>query len=139
MRLAFACATPEVNAAVVVAAKARGVWVCSSSDPDSGDFVLPSVVRRGDLTLAVSTDGASPALARRIAAGLLDEFDASYADWVRVLGEVRRVVLAEVHDPHVRRSLLESFAHPEWLERIRTAGPDVARAEMLRRVRPGTV
>lgn len=139
MRLAFACATPEVNATVVAAAKARGVWVCSASDPAAGDFVLPSVVRRGDLTFAVSTGGASPALARRIAAGLLERFDDSYADWVRVLGEVRRVVLATVPDPATRRELLSAFASPEWLARIRTAGADVALAEMLGRVPPGTV
>lgn len=134
MRLAFACAPPEVNERVVAAAKARGVWVCSASDPEAGDFVLPSVVRRGELTFAVSTDGAAPALAKRIAAGLLDEFDESYADWVRVLGAVRRVVLAEVREPEVRRRLLSAFAEPEWLERIRTVGPDVTLAEMVARV-----
>jgi precorrin-2 dehydrogenase/sirohydrochlorin ferrochelatase len=139
MRLAFACATPVVNAEVVTAAKARGVWVCSATDPAAGDFVLPSVVRRGDLTFAVSTGGASPALAKRIAAELLEQFDDSYTDWVRVLGEVRRVVLTEVADPTVRRSFLESLADPAWLARIRTAGADVTLAEMLRRVRPGTV
>jgi len=131
MVLVFACATPEVNAAVVAAAKARGVWVCSATDPASGDFVLPSVARRGDLTLAVSTGGASPALAKRIAAELLDQFDDCYAEWVRVLGEVRTVVLAKVSDPVERRRLLEHFADPIWLERIRTAGADVVRAEML--------
>ena len=137
--LAFACATPEVNAAVVVAANGRGVWVCSASDPAGGDFVLPSVARRGDLTFAVSTGGASPALARRIAAGLLDQFDDSYAEWVRVLGEVRREVLTRVSDPDARRRLLDGFADPIWLERIRTAGADVVRAEMMREVRAGGV
>jgi precorrin-2 dehydrogenase / sirohydrochlorin ferrochelatase len=134
VRLAFACATPQVNAAVVVAAKARGVWVCSASDPASGDFVLPSVARRGELTFAVSTGGASPALARRIAAGLLDQFDDSYAAWVRVLGEVRSAALQHVPDPASRRRLLTGFADPIWLARIRTAGADVALAEMLGRV-----
>jgi precorrin-2 dehydrogenase/sirohydrochlorin ferrochelatase len=139
MRLAFACATPEVNTTVVAAAKASGVWVCSASDPAAGDFVLPSVARQGDLTFAVSTGGASPALAKRIAAGLLEQFDGAYAEWVRVLDEVRRAVLAEVTDPAERRRLLESFADPEWLARIRGVGADVALAEMLRRVRAGTV
>lgn len=139
MRLAFACATPQVNAEVVAAAKARGVWVCCASDPAAGDFVLPSVVRRGDLTFAVSTGGASPALAKRIAAGLLEQFDDTYADWVLVLCEVRRVVLAEVPDPVERRRLLSEFAEPMWLERIREAGADVTLTEMRRRVRAGTV
>lgn len=133
VRLAFACATPEVNAAVVAAAKARGVWVCSASDPANGDFVLPCVARRGELTFAVSTGGASPALARRIADELRDHFDDTYAAWVRVLGEVRTAVLANVSDADARRRLLSEFADPIWLERIRTAGADVTLAEMLGR------
>lgn len=139
VRLAFACATPEVNAAVVTAAKARGVWVCSATDPAAGDFVLPSVVRRGGLTIAVSTGGASPALAKQIAAELFNQFDDAYAEWVRVLGEVRTAVLAGVSDPGERRRLLEHFADPVWLERIRAAGADVVRAEMLGRVPGGGV
>lgn len=135
VRLAFACATAEVNTAVVTAARARGVWVCSASDPQAGDFVLPSVVRRGDLTFAVSTGGASPALARRIAADLLGTFDDAYADWVWVLGEVRRQVLAEVPDPEIRRRLLTEFAEPDWLDRVRHFGAEDTLAEMRRRVR----
>jgi precorrin-2 dehydrogenase / sirohydrochlorin ferrochelatase len=136
VRLAFACVTPQVNAAVVAAAKARGVWVCSASDPAGGDFVLPSVARRGELTFAVSTGGASPALAKRLAGELLEQFDDGYAEWVRVLGEVRAAVLANVGDAGERRRLLSEFAHPVWLERIRTAGADVALAEMLGRIDP---
>lgn len=131
VRLAFACATPEVNRTVVAAARARGVWVCSASEPSSGDFVLPSAVSRGDLTFTVSTGGASPALAKRIAAGLLDQFDDGYAEWVRVLGEVRAAVLRDVSDANDRRRLLEGFADPRWLARVRTAGAAGALAEML--------
>lgn len=136
VKLAFACATPDVNAAVVAAAKARGVWVCSASDPAGGDFVLPGVVRRGDLTFTVSTGGASPALAKRIAAELLNQFDDAYAEWVRVLGDVRTAVLANVPDAAERRRLLEGFADPVWLERLRTAGAGVAKAEMLGHLEP---
>ncbi len=137
VKLAFACATPAVNAAVVAAAQARGVWVCSASDPAGGDFVLPSVARRGDLTFAVSTGGASPALAKRIAAELLTQFDDTYAEWVRVLGDVRAAVLRDVSDATDRRRLLDGFADPMWLERIRTMGADVVTAEMMKVIRSG--
>lgn len=129
--LVFACATTEVNATVIDDARGRGVWVCDAADAARGDFHLPGVVRRGDLTIAVSTGGAAPALAARITGELAELYDDAYADWVRVLAAVRTAVMREVPDPAVRRELLRGFADPVWLDRIRAAGPDVVLAEML--------
>lgn len=128
--LAFACATSEVNAQVVADARERGVWVNAASAPAAGDFVLPAVVRQGDLTLAVSTGGAAPALARRIREKLESEFDATFAEWVRVLAEVRREVLATVADEARRRELLDAFADWPWLARLRAEGAEAVLAAM---------
>ena len=129
--LVFACATPSVNAQVVADCRSRGILVNSASDPTAGDFTLPSVVRSGDLTLAISTGGAAPALARRLREKFEAEFDAAFADWLRVLAEVRTVVLAEVPDPIRRRELLDSFAHWPWLTRLRAEGADAVKIAML--------
>ena len=128
--LVFACATPEVNARVVADAKARGVWVNAASDPTAGDFTLPAVVRRGGLTLAVGTGGASPGLARRIREWLEAEFDESFAEWVALLDEVRGEVLAAVPDPARRRELLDGFADWVWLARLRAEGVEAVRTAM---------
>jgi precorrin-2 dehydrogenase / sirohydrochlorin ferrochelatase len=128
--LVFACANPEVNAQVVADARARGVWVNAATSPAEGDFALPAVVRCGDLTLAVSTSGASPALARRIREKLESEFDAAFAEWVRVLAEVRAEVLATVADEVRRRELLDGFADWPWLARLRAEGADAVLAAM---------
>ncbi len=66
--LVVAAATPEVNRAVSVAAEARGLFVNAVDDPQNASLYLGGVVRRGGVTLAVSTDGIAPALA-----GLLRE------------------------------------------------------------------
>ena len=133
--LAFACATPGVNARVAADAKARGLWVNSASDPVQGDCFLPAVVRRGELTLAVSTGGASPALARRIRDKLEADFDAAFAEWVQLLNELRPEVLATVADPERRRTLLDTLADWPWLARLRADGIDSVREAMRAEVR----
>jgi precorrin-2 dehydrogenase/sirohydrochlorin ferrochelatase len=83
----------------------------------------------------VSTGGTSPALARRIREKLETQFDAAFAEWVRVLGEVRAVVLEVVTDPARRRELLDDFADWPWLARVRSEGADAVKAAMLAAVR----
>lgn len=133
--LVFACAPAAISSRVVADARDRHIWVNSATDPESGDFTLPSVVRRGELTLAISTGGAAPALGRRIREKLEAEFDATFAEWVRVLADVRDVVLREVLDPTRRRELLDGFADWPWLARLRAEGADAVKAAMLAMVR----
>ena len=109
-------------------AKAAGIWVNAASDPEQGDFTLPAVVRRGGLTVAVGTGGASPGLARRIREKLEAEFDESFAAWVALLDEARAEVLVAVPDPARRRELLDGFADWAWLARLRAEGADAVRA-----------
>jgi siroheme synthase-like protein len=72
----------EVDAAVAAAATAAGLWVNAADQPDDCSFILPAVARNGPLAVAVSTGGASPALARRLrdhAARLLSDEVAALA------------------------------------------------------------
>jgi siroheme synthase-like protein len=55
----------KVNAEIAAEGKRRKIWVNAADDPRNCDFILPSVVRQGQIVLAASTGGASPALARR--------------------------------------------------------------------------
>jgi len=85
----------EVNAAVSAAAQARAIWVNVADDPEYCTFIVPAQVRRGDLTLAISTGGASPALASQLRQELQQYFGPEYGPYLDLLQRVRTRLLAE--------------------------------------------
>ena len=78
-----------LNARIARLARERGVWVNVVDEPGDGDLVLPAVVRRGVLRIAVSTGGASPALARRLRQRLDAEFGPEWGELTDLLGHLR--------------------------------------------------
>ena len=83
-----------INADVARACHQRGLWVNAADDPKHCDFILPSVVRKGKITLAASTAGTSPALARRLREELTAFLDEDYAPLTDLLAEIRGEVRA---------------------------------------------
>jgi precorrin-2 dehydrogenase/sirohydrochlorin ferrochelatase len=79
----------EVNARVSAAAQVRGIMVNIVDQPDLCTFIVPAQVRRGELTLAISTGGASPALARKIREELELHFGPEYGPYLALLQSVR--------------------------------------------------
>jgi precorrin-2 dehydrogenase/sirohydrochlorin ferrochelatase len=95
-RLALAATDdPAVNAAVYADGEAAGVWVNSADDPLSCSFTLPGVVRRGALTVAVSTGGHSPALSAWLRAKLEAELGPEYAVLLELLAAEREALKAQ--------------------------------------------
>jgi precorrin-2 dehydrogenase/sirohydrochlorin ferrochelatase len=86
---------PEVNARVSAAAQTRAIWVNVADAPEYCTFIVPAQVRRGDLTLAISTGGASPALARRLREELQQYFGPEYGPYLDLLKRVRTRLLTE--------------------------------------------
>lgn len=80
---------PAVNAQAARDCETANVFVNSVDDPTNCTFTLPSVARRGDLQVAVSTGGRSPALARWLRRRIEREIDSGYATLLEVLAEVR--------------------------------------------------
>jgi precorrin-2 dehydrogenase/sirohydrochlorin ferrochelatase len=84
-----------VNASVYADGEAAGVWVNSADDPMSCSFTLPSVVRRGPITVAVSTGGHSPALATWLKARFEGELGPEFEVLVDLLSSEREALKAQ--------------------------------------------
>ena len=80
---------PGVNRRVSQEATDRGIWVNSADDPANCSFTLPSVARAGELTVAVSTNGKSPALSKWLRQRFEQEFDDSWPVLLDILAGVR--------------------------------------------------
>jgi precorrin-2 dehydrogenase/sirohydrochlorin ferrochelatase len=84
------------------------------------NFILPSIVRRDDLTIAVSTGGASPALARRIRISIGECYGDEYAVALQVLGALRKELKERYSDPGERKVIFERMVYSRFVELVRT-------------------
>jgi siroheme synthase-like protein len=91
-RLAVTATGTPVDAQVFEEGEAAGVWVNSADDPAHCSFTLPAVARRGPIQVAVSTGGASPALASWLRAWLESELGPEYEELARILHDERQAL-----------------------------------------------
>lgn len=123
----IATASPALNQAIYEEAQRRGV-LCNVVDvPDLCDFYYPAVVQRGDLQIAISTNGQSPSLAQKLRQQLERQFGPGYAAWVAELGATRKLVLASGLNPERKRELLHSLASRKALEAALDAMAEIDR------------
>ena len=84
----------ELNHKISVSAKKRGLLVNAVDQPDDCNFIVPSVVRRGNLAIAISTSGKSPAFAKKIRKKLGKQFGLEYDSFLVLMGHIREEVLS---------------------------------------------
>jgi precorrin-2 dehydrogenase / sirohydrochlorin ferrochelatase len=84
---------PVLNGKIGREARERGLLCNIVDKPQQCNFILPSLVSRGDLTIAVSTTGKSPALAKKIRQDLEGMFPAIYGQYLELLGQIRNEIL----------------------------------------------
>ncbi|MGC9197713.1 MAG: precorrin-2 dehydrogenase/sirohydrochlorin ferrochelatase family protein [Acidobacteriaceae bacterium] len=105
--------TPAVNRAVFAEANAAGALCNAVDDPPFCDFYFPSVVRRGDLQIAISTGGESPALAQRLRREIQEALPLDIGAWLKELGLLRREITAVEPADEERRLFLHQLAQRE--------------------------
>jgi precorrin-2 dehydrogenase/sirohydrochlorin ferrochelatase len=104
---------PAVNRAVYLEAQSQNILCNAVDDPPFCDYYFPSVVRRGDLQIAISTAGASPALAQRLRKEINAQLPLDTGDWLNDLGNLRREVVQAEPLNEERKLLLHQLAGRE--------------------------
>lgn len=116
---------PGLNHRVSEDAKRRGMLINAVDQPRDCNFIVPSTLRRGDLVIAVSTSGKSPALAKKIREKLEEDFGKEYAPLLVLMGRLRREVisrgLSQLENKQIFQDLLDSpilegIARKDWKE-----------------------
>jgi precorrin-2 dehydrogenase/sirohydrochlorin ferrochelatase len=109
----------EVNKQVAAGCFAKGILVNVVDVPDLCNFFVPSVVRRGDLAISISTGGKSPLLAAKLREQLEGQFGTEYEEFLEILGRVRQQVLAECDDPAKRRKIFQRLVESDLLQLLK--------------------
>lgn len=105
----------QINHRVVDWCREMGIPVNAVDDPPNCDFFVPAVLRRDSLVLAISTEGKSPLLARRLRDWLGEIINETYGEFVEMLGEKRDYIKNTIPDIDKRRQLFETLVTPEIL------------------------
>ncbi len=123
----------EINRKVADEARKEGVLLNVVDDPEQSDYIVPSFFQRGDLTIAISTGGTSPALARKMRAKLEQDFGKEYASLLSLIGEVRSVLKKKgyVVSPDAWQEALDLDI---LIELVRAGQRERAKADLLARL-----
>jgi precorrin-2 dehydrogenase / sirohydrochlorin ferrochelatase len=127
----------DTNVRVFEGAEARQM-LCNVVDVTHlCNFILPSIVRRGDLAIAVSTGGASPALARRIRLAIQQCYGDEYAPAMQILGSLREELKQRYPDPDDRKVLFERMVYSNFMDLVRAEDADGLEAWVERCIEEG--
>ena len=119
-----AAATPDVNRAVARAAEARQLFVNAVDDPPNATAYLGGVLRRGGVTVAISTDGHAPALAGLLREGLDALLPQELSEWLDEARAVRKKWLADGVPMEERRPLLLKTLNEIYARRETAKNPE---------------
>jgi precorrin-2 dehydrogenase/sirohydrochlorin ferrochelatase len=109
----------DLNRRISQDAEQRGILCNVADQPENCSFILPSVIRRGDLVISISTSGRSPAMARSLREELEKQFGEEYAEFLKLMGAIRRQLLRRSQAPASHKGLFEQLIRSGLLDLVR--------------------
>ena len=110
---------PQLNGKISHKAQEREMLVNAVDQPTDCNFIVPSVLRRGDLLVSISTSGRSPAMAKKIREDLEHHFGDEYASFLVLMGRLRKEVLSRGFFGEENKRIFYEFVHSSIPEAIR--------------------
>ncbi len=120
------CATDDEELNRQVSRDAENLNIlCNIADrPEACNFILPALMKRGDLVIAVSTSGKSPAFAKKIRKDLEKQYGVEYADFLKLMGAIRKKLLRNSHEPEEHKPLFEKLINKDIVLLIKNNDAD---------------
>ncbi len=128
---------PELDARVAAAGRARGLPTNVVDGPAQSNFIMPAIVDRDPIIVAIGTEGAAPILAREIKAKIESWLPAHFGDVARRAQALRRRVQETVSDPVVRRRTWEALLQGAWRKAVLDGDEEAADRELDRQLAAG--
>lgn len=128
--------SPTVNQRISDRCRTRGVLCNIVDQPEACTFIVPATVRQGDLTLAISTNGQSPALAKRIRKDLQEAYGQEYALFLELMGRLRPLILAIPRETGANTAIFRSLVGSRLLEALKLGDAALAQAELAAHLPP---
>ncbi len=109
----------KLNRQIQTEAERLGMLYNIADRPKACNFILPSIVNRGDLVIAISTSGTSPAFAKKLRLDLEKEFGNEYAVFLRLMGAIRKKLLTKNNEPEANKHLFEQLINSGLVQMIK--------------------
>jgi precorrin-2 dehydrogenase / sirohydrochlorin ferrochelatase len=105
--------------------------LCNIADrPEVCNFILPAIVQKDDLIIAISTSGQSPAFAKKLKKELEKQFGDEYIVFLKMMGAIRKKLLSEKHEPEAHKPIFEKLIYSNLLEYIRSKDLEAINTEL---------
>ena len=109
----------EVNTQIASQAKEKGLLVNAVDQPGDCNFIMPSIVKRGDLQIAISTAGKSPALAKKLRKDMESIVGPEYDSFLELLGMIRKKLLSKGQPSSRNKTIFQKLVGSNLLELIK--------------------
>ncbi|MFT8314526.1 MAG: bifunctional precorrin-2 dehydrogenase/sirohydrochlorin ferrochelatase [Clostridium sp.] len=108
----------DINEKIYKQCNEKNILVNVVDEPDICNFIVPSKIKRGDLTIAVSTNGKSPMLAKKIREDLEQIYDDKFEIFLDIMGQIRKEAFVILKDSRVRSEFYKHIVYSDFINRL---------------------